>query len=768
MTASASSPVSREARLLPPQDWRGLARLALEGLATGVFVSVVLALAVFIVASQADAAPLARASDLHAADAHGGAMRLAASGDEPATAALLVATEVRIDVSGIVARTTLTQRFVNPTPVWREGVYLFALPDKAAVDHLRLVSGGRVIEGEVQERAAARKRYDEAKRSGRQAGLVDQARPNLFTTRVAHLAPDAEVVVTIEYQEALRYDAGTFSLRLPLAITPRYLPADRPAAASGAFETDPTPGDADNALVVAPFHLDESRAPVTIEVTLDAGFPLASVESASHAIRVERGADHKARVTLADDVVPADRDLELAWKPAVGAEPGAAVFTERRDGRTYALVMVLPPSVEAAGPALPREATFVVDTSGSMSGVSIVQAKEATLFALSRLKPGDRFNVIEFNSRTRTLFGAPMAFDAKTLDAARAFVGALVANGGTEMKPALEAALAPESLPGYARQVFFLTDGAVGNEHELLKLVRSRLGDRRLYTVAIGPAPNAWFIRKAAQFGRGTATFIGDVRDVRERMTALFAKLERPALTDLAITWPVGAEVYPPQLPDLYDGEPIVVSASFAGAPSTLSIVGRRGRSAWGALLATGAGTPSPGVGALWARERIATLSDAIIEGSPEDEVRPLIVATALEHHLVSRYTSLVAVDTTPTAPAGTASERTPIPGLLPAGLDASGFVGSLPQTATPAPLLLVIGLSLGVLAWVVRRVRVQRSDLIFAAQSRVVPTTVHAIAGADPRSARSATPRANVESDSNTPLLAVLLLRADVARRVC
>jgi Ca-activated chloride channel family protein len=706
MSTSAPLQDSRPACLLPPQGWRGLARLALEGLAAGVFVSLVLALAVFIVASRADAAPI-RVQGLAEADAHGGILKLTQAGDEPAVAAPLVATDVRIEVAGIVARTTLTQRFVNPTPVWREGVYLFPLPDKAAVDHMRVETGGRVIEGEVHERAKAKQAYDDAKRTGRQAGLVEQERPNLFTTSVALLPPDEEVVVTIEYQETLRYDTGRFSLRLPLAVTPRYMPLDKLASLEGAEDAE---------RISMPFHLDESRAPVIVEIALDAGFPLASVESTTHAIRVEPDIQsHRARVTLADGFVPADRDLELAWTPAVGAEPAAAVFTEKRNGRTHALVMVMPPSVPSAGPTMPREATFVVDTSGSMAGVSIVQAKEATLFALSRLKSGDRVNVIEFNSRTRSLFASPMPVDATTLETARKFVAGLTANGGTEMKPALTAALAPEALPGYARQVFFLTDGAVGNEHELLKLVRTSLGDRRLYTIAIGPAPNSWFIRKAAQFGRGTATFIADTRDVNARMTALFEKLERPAITDLALTWPVGAEVYPRELPDLYDGQPIVVSASFAGDPQTLSIVGRRGKSAWGTLLPTGGAEPSSGIGALWARERISALSDSIVEGSPEDEVRPLIVATALEHHLVSKYTSLVAVDVTPIAPAGTDPERTLVPGLLPAGLDPSGFVSSLPQTATPAPLLLIVGFLLLSGAWFVRRPRVRLDAPIVA-----------------------------------------------------
>ena len=759
MTTIAPSP----APLLPPKGWRGLARLALEGLAAGVFVSLVLALAVFIVAVQAEAAPLAaRSAGLAAADAHGGALRLSAAGDAQAVAAPLVATDVRIDVAGIVVRTTVTQRFVNPTSAWREGVYLFPLPDKAAVDHMRVETNGRMIEGQVRERAAARRAYEQAKSEGRQSGLVEQERPNLFTTSVAQLPPDAEVVVTIEFQETLRYDGGTFRLRFPLAVTPRYVPGALVASPEIAGDVDPLATDAvpDADRVAAPFAIpgDGQVAPVTLAVAIDAGFPLAVVESTSHAIDVGRLPDGRTLVELADGVVPADRDLELAWKPAVGAEPGAAVFTEQSNGRTHALVMVLPPSVEAAGPALPREATFIVDTSGSMSGVSIVQAKEATAFALSRLKPGDRFNVIEFNSRTRTLFAAPMPVDPRTIAAAQTFVANLRAEGGTEMKPALTAALAPDALPGYARQVVFLTDGAVGNEHELLKLIRAKLGDRRLHTIAIGPAPNAWFIRKAAQFGRGTSTFIGDVSDVRERMTALFEKLERPVLADLSITWPVGAEVYPRELPDLYSGEPIVVAASFAGAPATLSIVGRRGKSAWGTLLPTGAGVPADGVGVLWARERISALSDAIVEGAPEDEVRPLIVATALEHHLVSKYTSLVAVDVTPMAPGGADPLRTAIPGLLPAGLDPAGFVGGLPQTATPAPLLLIAGFSLAALAWMVRprRRRATGSDRRVEPSPSSLANGRRPNAGSDPLVARLRDP------------LDRLAVRADLARSIC
>jgi Ca-activated chloride channel family protein len=334
--------------------------------------------------------------------------------------------------------------------------------------------------------------------------------------------------------------------------------------------------------------------------------------------------------------------------------------------------MVLPPSAEATGPVLPREATFVVDTSGSMSGVSIVQAREATAFAISRLKPGDRFNVIEFNSRTRALFAAPMPVEPSTIAAARTFVANLRANGGTEMKPA-----PPESLPGLRARC--LPHRRSGRQRERAPEAHPR-EPRRPAPLHDRDRPRAE--RVVHPQGRAVRSRHLDVhrrrRDVRGDDRAV-RELNGPP-SPISIT-SRSARVYPQQLPDLYwvsrSSSPRV-----AGAPTTLSIVGRRGTSAWGRC---SRGQAPRRHRRLWARERISALSDAIVEGAPEDEVRPLIVATALEHHLVSKYTSLVAVDVTPIAPAGTAPLRTAIPGLLPAGIDPAGFVGGLPRTATPA-----------------------------------------------------------------------------------
>jgi Ca-activated chloride channel family protein len=676
--------------------YRDFARLAGEALAAGLVVSLALALAIFIVATQAQAA--------ETSPGQGTLLLKSETGAPPAPAPLLF-THVDISVTGMTARATVTQRFANPTTSWQEGVYMFPLPEKAAVDHLAMQIGTRRIEGEIRERGEARAVYEQAKTDGRKATLVEQERPNVFTTNVAHIGPGEEIAVTIEYQETLVYDAGAFRLRFPMVVAPRYNPglvalSGEPGTGWG-VNTDQVP---DAARVTPPvMHPAEGFVnPVELAVELHPGFALSRVDSSYHDIDVVESADHRYSIRLADDPTPANRDFELVWAPEVAAAPGAAVFAEHKDGETYALAMVVPPTAVADAPRSPREAVFIVDTSGSMEGTSIAQAKQALGLALARLQPGDRFNVIEFNSVTRSLFGAPMPVDPATLARAKSFVAALRARGGTEMKPALEAALTRDAAPGFVRQVVFLTDGAVGNENELVELIRTRLGDRRLFTIGIGSAPNSYFLTKAAQFGRGTFTYIGDVREVAAKMSALFVKLESPVLTDIAIAWPGAAEVLPREPSDLYAGEPIVVVAKTTATDGTVTITGRRGGAPWSSQLPLSASANEPGLGVLWARAKIEALSDAQKGGEPEAAIRNGITEVALAHHLVSKYTSLVAVDVTPTAPPGTVAATAALPTNLPEGWSYDAVFG-VPQTATPATLHFLIGLTflaLAVIAW--------------------------------------------------------------------
>ena len=705
-----ADPIETTRRGFPRREWRELARLVLESLAAGMFVSLVLALAVFIASAQAYAA----VPGPHGAG-QGTLMLQDAAGNHEAAPQLF--TDVHMSVSGMIARVQVKQRFVNPTADWREGVYTFPLPENAAVDHLRMHIGERVIEGRIEERTEARRAYEHARQQGRKTTLVEQERANLFTTNLANIAPAEEIVVAIEYQQTLRFDAGSFSLRFPMTVTPRYVPGAPLESMSASLGSAASPQmqvpDADR--ITPPFvhPRDGWVNPIAITIDLNVGFPLSKLASAHHAVDVDERSGHRYHLTLADNPIPAARDFELVWTPDVGSRPAAALFTETRGNKTYALLMALPPpAADLAVGRTPREVTYIIDTSGSMAGVPIVQAREALLMALERLRPGDRFNVIEFNSTTTPLFAAPVPVDETTVRRARAFVSGLTARGGTEMLPALKAALTNDLESNRAsslmRQVIFLTDGAVGNEDEILRLIHRKIGDRRLFTIGIGPAPNSLFMSRAAQFGRGTYTFIGDVREVKDKMSALFRKLETPVLTDISVVWPGGAEVSPDLAPDLYAGEPVVVTASFATGTGigNVAISGRRGDSPWGTLLPITAGTSEPGVGVLWARAKIESLMDAGRQGAPQEEIRAAVLDIALVHHLVSKYTSLVAVDVRATKPDHAAAVRTSLPHNVPEGLDYDAIVGVLPRTATPAPLLIFAGFCALLLALAIAALR--------------------------------------------------------------
>ena len=525
---------------------------------------------VAIVAAGSLASEARAASTMRLGDVQSGTLLLRTDDAGAYLPAPLVKTDVHTDVGGTIARVTVSQRFENPSNGWVEGVYAFPLPENAAVDRLRLQIGERFIEGEIKERDEARKIYDQAKAAGHKASLIEEQRPNMFTNAVANIGPHETVIVQIEYQQTVRYDQGTFALRFPLVIGPRYIPGPKLVAQAGnaIVISDPVP-DADK---ITPPVLHPSMGkvnPVTLDVELDAGAPLAWIKSPSHDIAVTPGANGRQTVTFAKDGNFADRDFVLEWQPATGDKPTTGLFSETIGGDGYLLVTVLPPvkPVETVK-RLPRDVTFVIDTSGSMSGPSIRQARQALHLALDRLSPEDRFNIVRFSSTASRLFTAPEPAAKAALDRAHGFVDSLEAEGGTEMLPALQLALAEKTPENRLGQIVFLTDGSVGNEAELFAFLKSRLGATRLFTVGIGSAPNSYFMTKSAEFGHGTYTYIGRVDEVAEKMTALFQKIEEPVVTDVAlkVAGAGAAEAWPRTLPDLYRGEPIVVALRLPGA----------------------------------------------------------------------------------------------------------------------------------------------------------------------------------------------------------
>ncbi|MGE3874589.1 MAG: marine proteobacterial sortase target protein [Parvibaculaceae bacterium] len=655
-----------------------------------------------------------------------------------------VDTDFDITVTGPIARTRLTQAFKNPTNGWIEGTYVFPLPENAAVDTLKMVIGERIIVGDIKERREAREIYEEAKAKGQKAALLDQERPNIFTNQVANIGPNETIVIQIEYQEAIRQSGGVFSLRVPTVVAPRYVPDPRIVVSENAqFYTvmDSVP-DRDR---ITPPVLDPRKSapvnPLTLTVHLNPGFALGEVQSSFHDVTAETLANGARRITLSRPEF-ADRDFELTWKALAGAEPQVGLFSETVNGSDYVLGLVTPQLQPESEKRLPRDVVFVIDNSGSMGGPSMSQAKASLIYALDRLDPSDRFNVIRFDDTMDILFPDTVPASRDNVQTAKSFVGRLEASGGTEMIPPLRAALrdARPDDQGTLRQVVFITDGAIANEQEMFDVLSSMRGRSRVFMVGIGSAPNSFLMTRAAELGRGAFAMIGDGGQVEDRMRELFAKLENPAVTNLkAELDEATAETTPAMLPDVYQGEPMMLLMKMPERKGKLTLSAKVAGHDWTQALALDKAEKGSGIAKLWARRKIDDAEVAQAMGTiTSEEADKRILALALEHHLVSRVSSLVAVDKTPARQAGEKLSRAEIPLNLPAGWDYDKVFGtqeeapraperdarldltliamskgpasaaqdaakavSLPQTATPSELLILLGMLFSLLAFV-------------------------------------------------------------------
>ncbi|MGI2107289.1 marine proteobacterial sortase target protein [Shewanella frigidimarina] len=630
-------------------------------------------------------------------------------------------TQVSMDVSGLLNRVTVKQVFINDSDQWVNGRYLFPLPENAAVDSMQLRIGDKVIAGQIQPKKQALQTFENAKKQGKQASLLQQQRRNLFTSDVANLGPHEQLVVEISYQQKVEYRDGLFSLRFPLAITPRYNPqADRTT------EQPPLamPSSANTATTVK--HV-RPALDVKMQVNIDAGFELTSLDSLYHPIKQSNVGNHYS-VNFAGIQI-ADRDFVLQWQANVGAVPKAATFyqtgkthladnsderseTAQRqpnpvDNNLYSLVMLMPPSVEVSEQHLiARELILVIDTSGSMSGQSITQAKQALQFALAGLRDIDSFNIIEFNSDVTMLSATPLSANSRNIGKANRFIQSLDADGGTEMRSALQTALVDsvqqdsdqtDAHSEMLRQVIFMTDGAVGNEHELYQLINDQLGDSRLFTVGIGSAPNSDFMRRAATMGRGTFTYIGKESEVQQKIEQLLNKIEQPVLTNIGLYYLDGSvpDYWPTTISDLYQNEPLWVSIKSASHQQQPIIVsGNINGQYWLQQLDFEENQAAKGIDLLWANAQITSL-ELYKDNASRDRVNKQVEALGLLYHLVTSQTSLVAVDVTPVNPLVDNPIDVQLQPHMPHGLNAAQSSQVLPQTGTASRLWLLIGFSL-------------------------------------------------------------------------
>ena len=632
---------------------------------------------------------------VHSAVSNSGSLRLGS-----ATAwheALLLKTQMRLDVQGLLAELNIEQQFTNDTVEWLEGSYVFPLPADAAIRGVTVMIGERIIRGQIMEREAAKKTYNAARDMGQVASLVEQQRPNLFTVNIATIPPGESVIVKLDVMLPVNFQNGRFFLLLPTTHTPRYTNTDTADAMAISAP-------------VAPAHLIRGPS-MSLKATISTLTDLQLVDSASHTLQRSNQS-----ISIVDTSM--DRDISLSWPAPAHDSPVGKFYTSEHLGKRYLQYLLSPPTDQPILADTPvRELILVIDRSGSMAGQSIRAARQALQISLDGLGEDDFFNVIAFDDEVDRLFSDAKRASVENIKYARAFVRRLHADGGTEMRPALSTALDAENADRL-RQIVFITDGSVGYEDVLLRDIQRKLGNSRLFTIGIGTAPNHYFLRKAAEIGRGISLSITDTNEVQTAISTLLDKLEHPVLTDLSIQFNGGSgELYPNPVPDLYADQPLMITAQLDGAVTGITMLGYSAGTRWSETLDLPAQLDSHRVndpltahesdtstGALplfWARQKIESLSDAQRFSVNPEKHRAQITSLALEIGLVSAYTSYVAVDVTPVRALNDPWQTTRVASLMPAGNVMQAVV--MPMGASGSDTLVwwsALFASLGFLTW--------------------------------------------------------------------
>jgi len=557
-------------------------------------------------------------------------------------------TDVKGQISGYIATVDVTQQFHNPYNEKIEAVYVFPLPQDAAVNEFIMTIGERRIRGIIRERQEAEKIYQEAKSQGHVASLLTQERPNIFTQKVANIEPGKAIDVNIKYFNTLAYVDGWYEFVFPMVVGPRFNP---PGCTNGvgavARGKAGISGQKTEVQYLKPG--ERSGHDISLAVDINAGVAIEDVACSSHVITKSSTDPQKMAVKLSNlDSIP-NKDFVLRYKVA-GKTVKSALVTHRDQRGGFFTLMLYPPDNLSHLKRASMEMIFVLDCSGSMSGKPIAKAKQAVTRALKKLQPNDTFQVIQFSNSASHLGPNPVPATPENIRKGLAYVESLEGSGGTMMIEGIKAALDFAHDPQRFRLVSFMTDGYIGNEAEILAAIYQRLGASRIFSFGVGSSVNRYLLDRMAKLGKGAVAYIGPDDSAGQVVDLFYDRISHPALTDVEVDWGdmQVTDMYPSRIPDLFVGRPVVLCGRFKGNSSTtIHVKGNVGDMTQDIAIAVNlddsAATHS-GIACVWARKKIETLgSQAIYDTNPD--LPGEIKQVALEYGLMSAYTAFIAVD---------------------------------------------------------------------------------------------------------------------------
>jgi Ca-activated chloride channel family protein len=593
----------------------------------------------------------------------------------------LKSTVVRARVAGVIADVTVVQEYSNTGTAPIEAVYVFPASTRAAVHAMKMTIGGRVRIAKVMEKAKAAATYSQAKHEGKSAALLEQERANVFRMSVANVLPGDVVVVELSYTETLIPRDGVYELAYPTVVGPRYEGASGTQGA-GFGQVYTRPG-------IAP------RSTFAFSADIAAGLPLGEVTCATHPVEIARTAD-TARIAL-----PAgphgDRDLVLSYRLS-GERIASGLLLSEDAHENFFLLTVQPPVAVAPADLPAREYVFVVDVSGSMHGFPLEVTRALMKELLGGLTARDSFNLMTFSGGNTVLAPRPLAATKENVTHALEALARETGSGSTELLPALKEALALPRAPGKSRSLVVVTDGFVACEAEAFQLVRANLGTANLFALGIGSSVNRHLVEGLARAGEAEPFVITSQAEAPAAAAKLRRYATAPVMTDVRVAFD-GFEAYdlePRWQPDLLAERPVVVCGKWRGRRAgSITVSGLAAGRRYSQTYRPADVTPSRDLAALkylWARRAIARLTDD--QRAAGDTLRAdQITKLGLAYHLLTDFTSFVAVDEivrNPTGVAKTVNQPLPLARGV-SGAATQAFVGAAPEPETWALLIVAL-----------------------------------------------------------------------------
>jgi len=612
-------------------------------------------------------------------------------------------TKVDVNINGTIADILVTQIYANAGENPINAKYIFPASTRASVHGMTMEIGDHRVTAKIKEREEAKKEFEQAKEEGKSASLLEQQRPNVFSMDVANIMPGDTVRIELHYTELIESTDGIYRFVFPTVVGPRYSNQQKSSAA----ETDKW--------VESPYLKDGKTPPgeYYINVNLSTGVPVKDIKGISHRINVVQEKESAAKVTLADkEEYAGNRDFILDYR-LTGKEMQNGLMLYEGEKENFFMLTLQPPERVKTEDIPGREYIFILDVSGSMNGFPLNTAKGLIKDLVTHLRSTDKFNLILFAGDSSVMSPSSVPATKASIDEAVNLIDRQEGGGGTELLPAIKRALSLPADENLSRSVVIITDGYIDGEKAVFDLIRDNLGGTNFFSFGIGSSVNRYLIEGIAKAGSGEPFVLTDPSRASEIAGQFREYIQSPVLTDINVKFD-GFDVYdvePQNIPNVFAQRPVTLIGKWRGEPSgTIRITGETGKGNYKAEINVSdieRSDANSAIRYLWARSKIARLSDYGLGVKDDPDIRKEVTELGLEYSILTQYTSFIAVIE---QIRNTEGKSTDVDQPLPLPLNVSNLAvgGSYTQGDEPGLLILAVGALAAMLAIYLRRRKIR------------------------------------------------------------